>query len=340
MARDHYATLGVRKDAPPEEIKRAYRRLARQLHPDVNPDAETQERFKDVTAAYEVLSDPSKRQVYDMGGDPLSQRGGNSAPSRLRRPRRHHGRLLRRRRQQRGPRTRAPPRQRRPAARRDRPREAVFGATRELNDRHRRRLRDLLRAPAPRGHHPRPARSARAAARSARCTRSFLGQVMTSRPCPQCAGVGTVIRHPCPECSGDGRVRARRTVEVDIPAGRRTRHADPADRRGRGRPWRWPGRRPLRRDRGAQAPDVRARRRRPARGGAGADDRRRARHVAQAGDARRPGRHRGQARHPVRHRDPVTRTRRAAPAVRQPWRPARASGGHDARRNSMRSRKS
>ena len=75
MARDHYAALGVRKDAPPEEIKRAYRRLARQLHPDVNPDAQTQERFKEVTAAYEVLSDPSKRQLYDMGGDPLSASG-------------------------------------------------------------------------------------------------------------------------------------------------------------------------------------------------------------------------------------------------------------------------
>ncbi|MDQ1495098.1 MAG: molecular chaperone DnaJ, partial [Actinomycetota bacterium] len=75
MARDYYATLGVRRDAPPEEIKRAYRRLARQLHPDVNPDAETQERFKEITAAYEVLSDPSKRQLHDMGGDPLSASG-------------------------------------------------------------------------------------------------------------------------------------------------------------------------------------------------------------------------------------------------------------------------
>lgn len=49
--------------------------------------------------------------------------------------------------------------------------------------------------------------------------RSFLGQVMTSRPCPQCGGFGSVIRHPCPECSGDGRVRTRRTVKVKIPAG-------------------------------------------------------------------------------------------------------------------------
>jgi molecular chaperone DnaJ len=50
-------------------------------------------------------------------------------------------------------------------------------------------------------------------------TRSFLGQMMTSRPCPQCGGIGTVIRHPCAECAGDGRVRARRTLEVAIPAG-------------------------------------------------------------------------------------------------------------------------
>ena len=52
MAKDYYATLGVRKDATPEEVKRAYRRLARQLHPDVNPDPATQERFKEVTSAY------------------------------------------------------------------------------------------------------------------------------------------------------------------------------------------------------------------------------------------------------------------------------------------------
>ena len=77
MANDYYSALGVARDATPEEIKRSYRKLVRELHPDVNPDPVTQERFKEVTAAYEVLSDPDKRQMYDLGGDP---RGGGGGP--------------------------------------------------------------------------------------------------------------------------------------------------------------------------------------------------------------------------------------------------------------------
>ena len=66
MAADYYALLKIRRDATQDEVKRAYRRLARELHPDVNPDPETQERFKEITQAYEVLSDTDKRRMYDM----------------------------------------------------------------------------------------------------------------------------------------------------------------------------------------------------------------------------------------------------------------------------------
>ncbi|GAA3139677.1 hypothetical protein GCM10020001_072850 [Nonomuraea salmonea] len=76
---DYYATLGVRRDASQDEIKKAYRRLARELHPDVNPDPDTQERFKEITQAYEVLSDPNKRQMYDLGGDPFGGGAGAGA---------------------------------------------------------------------------------------------------------------------------------------------------------------------------------------------------------------------------------------------------------------------
>ncbi len=221
MAKDHYATLGVRKDATPEEIKRAYRRLARQLHPDVNPDRDTHERFKEVTVAYEVLSDPNKRQVYDLGGDPLSANGGGfggfgngfgnlgdimdaffggggGARGPRSRVRRGNDALLH--------------------VEIDL-REAVFGATRELTIDTAVVCPTCTGAGTSPGTHPDTCSACQGRGEISQVTRSFLGQMMTTRPCPQCGGVGTVIRHPCAECAGDGRVRARRTVEVTIPPG-------------------------------------------------------------------------------------------------------------------------
>ena len=222
MAADYYAVLGVRRDAGPDEIKKAYRRLARELHPDVNPDPQTQDRFKEITQAYEVLSDPDKRQMYDLGADPFAASGAAGAGG--------FGAagfpfsdimdaFFGTGASQRGPRSRAR-RGRNATVRVELDlAECAFGATRELM------VDTAVVCPtctgegsAP-GSHPETCDMCGGRGEVSQVTRSFLGQVMTSRPCPGCAGTGTVIRRPCPECDGDGRVRTRRTLKVRIPAG-------------------------------------------------------------------------------------------------------------------------
>ena len=71
MAADYYETLGVSRDATPEQIKKAYRQLAMKLHPDVATEPDAGDRFKAVAEAYEVLADPTKKDLYDRGADPL-----------------------------------------------------------------------------------------------------------------------------------------------------------------------------------------------------------------------------------------------------------------------------
>jgi molecular chaperone DnaJ len=221
VANDYYAVLGVRRDASAEEIKKAYRRLARELHPDVNPDPQTQERFKQITQAYEVLSDTEKRQMYDMGGDPFARAGATGAGgfgagfafSDIMDAFFGTGAAAR------GPRSRAR-RGRNATIRVDLDlAECAFGATRDLA------VDTAVVCPtcsgegtAP-GTHPETCDVCGGRGEVSQVTRSFLGQVMTSRPCPACGGYGTVIRRPCPECDADGRVRTRRTIKVRIPAG-------------------------------------------------------------------------------------------------------------------------
>jgi molecular chaperone DnaJ len=220
MSQDYYELLGVDRDASPEEIKRAYRRLARTLHPDVNPDPETQERFKEITRAYEVLSDPKKREVYDLGGDPLSPSGrGASAgfgsgfsftdimdaffgttTSRGPRPRKRRGQdaLLRLSVEL---------------------AEAVFGTVKEIQVDTAVICSTCSGAGTAPGTSPLTCTVCDGRGEVSSVQRSFLGQVMTTRPCPRCQGYGTVIPSPCPECAGEGRVLSRRTLAVRIPAG-------------------------------------------------------------------------------------------------------------------------
>src|SRR3954447_13152000 len=79
MATDYFGVLGVTRDASDTEIKRAYRKMARDLHPDVNPDPGAKERFQEVTRAYEALTDPEKRRIVDLGGDPFDTGAGGGA---------------------------------------------------------------------------------------------------------------------------------------------------------------------------------------------------------------------------------------------------------------------
>ncbi len=214
---DYYEVLGVSRTASAEEIKKAYRGLARKLHPDVNPSPEAEERFKEVGRAYEVLSSPEKRQAYDIGGDPNGAGagfgpgfgftdifetffGGSAGSTRgpMSRQRRGQDALIRLDIEL---------------------AEAAFGGQRELQ------LDTAVVCPACSGSCCQPGTSPRMCevckgrGQVQRVARSFLGQVMTTQACVACQGFGSVIPHPCLECSGEGRVRNRRTLTIKIPAG-------------------------------------------------------------------------------------------------------------------------
>jgi molecular chaperone DnaJ len=223
VATDYYGVLGISPDATGEEIKRAYRRLARELHPDVNPDPTAQERFKEITRAYEVLSDPEKRRIVDLGGDPYATAadgagpfggfgglgdimdaffgGGAGAAGRA------------------GPRSRV-----RPGAdaliRLDLElAEAAFGVTKEIAVDTAVVCEQCTGAGTAAGTHPERCDTCGGVGQVQSVQRTFLGQVVTARTCPTCGGVGQTIPHRCASCAGEGRVRSRRTISVRIPAG-------------------------------------------------------------------------------------------------------------------------
>jgi len=209
---DHYQTLGVGRDASPDEIKKAYRRLARELHPDVNPSEDAAERFKVVTHAYEVLSNPDERAKYDMGGSgafgfgDLFETFFNAATGAA------SGRGA-------GPRSRT-----------ERGQDALLRIDIELQDvlagsAHEIEIDTAVRCQACDGSCCAPGTQlavcdiCRGTGQIQRAVRSLLGNVMTSSPCGTCRGYGTVIPHPCPTCQGQGRVRAKRTVAFEVPPG-------------------------------------------------------------------------------------------------------------------------
>lgn len=209
---DHYETLGVSRDASPEDIKKAYRRLARELHPDVNPSEEASERFKSVTHAYDVLSDPNERQRYDLGGDGSGGMGGFGDIFETFFGQGFGG-------GQRGPRSRAE-RGEDAMIRVDvELAEVIFGVQRELT------INTAVLCGTCQGSCCQPGTSpvtcdlCGGTGQVQRQVRSLFGNVVTTHPCGSCQGYGTIIEHPCVECGGKGRVSEKRTQTIDIPSG-------------------------------------------------------------------------------------------------------------------------
>lgn len=210
------------KSATDAEIKKAYRKLARKYHPDVNPSDEAAEKFREISVAHDVLSDPEKRRIVDMGGDPMEQPqggaggfGGFSSSG--------FGDIFsaffggqgagaqRRSRVQ-------------PGA------DALLRTSISLEDAFKGVKKQVTVDTAvvctachgsgsESGAKPVTCPTCHGQGMVQEVQRSFLGDVMTTRPCADCDGTGEIIEDPCKECAGDGRVRARRDLTVAIPKG-------------------------------------------------------------------------------------------------------------------------
>jgi molecular chaperone DnaJ len=222
---DYYELLGVDRNASQDEIKRAYRRLARELHPDTGHGSpESEARFKEVTRAYDVLRDPEKRRRYDTfgvegvgangsaaGADPFGFGnigdvfeaffGGSPFGGRSRGPA--------------GP-----------------PRgsdleevaeltfeEAVFGCQKSVVVRTAVPCTSCQATGTASGTAPATCPECRGTGQVQRVRQSLIGQMVTASPCPRCGGAGQVIADPCRDCRGEGRRIEDRTYTVDIPAG-------------------------------------------------------------------------------------------------------------------------
>ena len=218
--RDYYEVLGVGRDASDKDIKSAFRRLARELHPDVSDHPEAQERFREAAEAYEVLSKPETRELYDRYGHEGLRTGGfrpsdfdfaNIADlfSAFFGDELFGGGL---------------------GSRRSRGADVMAEVELELDEAARgvkREVRVPAAVPCPTcqatgaapGTSPETCPACGGSGRQQSVSSSIFGQFIRTSTCPECRGAGEVVKTPCPDCKGARRTIEERTLEVDVPPG-------------------------------------------------------------------------------------------------------------------------
>lgn len=219
--RDYYEVLGVSRTATADEIKRAYRRLARQYHPDVNSSADAEERFKEINEAYEVLGDEQKRAMYDRFGHAGPQAGfgfgqgfGDVGLGEIFEEFFNFGRQATRQ-QRHGPRRGSDLK----TTVTIEFEEAIKGTTREIEIERLETCQTCRGEGAAPGTTPIRCPQCGGVGEVRQARQSIFGQVVISDTCPRCRGEGEVITTPCPTCQGTRRVRTPRRLEVVIPPG-------------------------------------------------------------------------------------------------------------------------
>ncbi len=216
--RDYYEVLGVTRNAGPEELKRAYRKLAMQFHPDRNDgDKNAEERFKEVGEAYAVLSDPERRQRYDSFGHAAEGMPdfGFSFDSAFDLFDMFFGGQAGRRRTRGGPQHGADLRMTVDVTFE----EAVFGGSRTVEVPRAGTCAECDGSGARPGTQAKQCSTCGGAGQVRRTMQTIFGQMASVSTCPHCHGEGRMVDDPCPRCRGQGRVEERHTIEVTIPAG-------------------------------------------------------------------------------------------------------------------------
>lgn len=222
--RDYYEVLGVPRSAKQDDVRKAFRRLARQYHPDINKDPDAEDRFKEVNEAYEVLNDPDKRAAYDRFGHAgvgagaggyggfgdFSDFGG-------------FGDIFEDFFGGFGVRTRSRTAPRRGANLQYKMalefEEAVFGTEREIEITRTETCETCNGSRAEPGTSPVRCTQCNGTGEVRQVRNTFLGQVVNATTCPSCQGTGETVTTPCHTCHGSGRVRAKRHLKVTVPAG-------------------------------------------------------------------------------------------------------------------------